>query len=96
MINCLPITTGNQNIEYYKTLTNNDYAAKTIRLFYDEVVYPDNTLLCKTQYYFSFGTDFKQQLRNHLFAVLGVKTTYSTTFKSDDRYHLSLHLQLNY
>lgn len=86
----------NQNIEYYKTLTNNDYAAKTIRLFYDEVVYPDNTLLCKTQYHFSFGTDFKQQLRNHLFAVLGVKTTYSTTFKSDDRYHLSLHLQLNY
>ncbi|CEN45078.1 DUF6850 family outer membrane beta-barrel protein [Capnocytophaga canis] len=88
----------NNNIGHYKNIADTDYAGKHIRLFYDEVVYPDFNYFDKNRYEIHFGTDFKKTLDDRRFILLGVSTIYKTTFmkQKENRYHLSLNLTLHY
>ena len=86
------------NTNYYKDILDTDYASKHIRLFYDEVVYPDYHYFGKNRYEFHFGAALKKPLKDNRFVLIGVSTTYKTTFEAqkDNRYHLFLKLAAHY
>ena len=88
----------NNNTNYHKDILDTDYASKHIRLFYDEVVYPDYHHFGKNRYEFHFGAALKKPLKDNRFVLIGVSTTYKTTFEAqkDNRYHLFLKLAAHY
>lgn len=88
----------NNNINYYKNLIDTDYASKHVRLFYDEVVYPDFRYFGTNSYEFHFGADLKKPLAEQRFVLIGISTAYVTAFREQmgSRYYLSLNLALHY
>ncbi|MDO4228361.1 MAG: hypothetical protein Q4C98_00975 [Capnocytophaga sp.] len=91
-------TLVNNNLDYYKNISETDYASKHIRLFYEEVVYPDFNYFDRNRYEIHFGADFKKPLHEHRFLLVGFSTAYKTTFmaQKENRYHLFLTLTLHY
>lgn len=86
----------NQNTILSRTITDNDYASKTLKLFYEEVILHDHILMGKTQYDFQFGAGFKKVLSQALTINFGVSSQYRTTFAGNDRYGVSLNISIYY
>ncbi|MDO4880013.1 MAG: hypothetical protein Q3983_01920 [Capnocytophaga sp.] len=86
----------NQNIDYYKTIQDTDFAAKTLKLFYDEVVYPDYEYFNTNKYVLKLSGDIKYPISPNKTLLTGIASTYKSSLKGNDRYFLSLHFTLNY
>lgn len=88
----------NNNLDYHKTISETDYTAKTIRLFYDEVVYPDFHYFNKNLYEINLGADLKFPLQKNREILIGLSSTYRTTLQKTDknRYFLSAHVTLKH
>lgn len=88
----------NNNLDYHKTIEETDYAAKTIRLFYDEVVYRDFHYFNRNHYEINLGTDFKFPLQKNRDILVGLSSTYKTTLQksNENRYFLSAHITLKH
>ncbi|ATA86415.1 hypothetical protein CGC50_04100 [Capnocytophaga gingivalis] len=84
----------NQNTDYHKPYSESDYAARTLRLFYEEVVYPDHEFFHTTRYQFSLGTDLKKRLSKQTLLITGIHSTYTTSFKGRDRYGAAISISL--
>ncbi len=84
----------NQNEDYHKPYRPTDYAARTLRLFYQEVVYPDYAYFDKTRYLLDLGVDFKKRLSSGTLLITSIHSTYLTIFKGTDRYGAAISISL--
>ena len=86
----------NQNIDYHKNALQNDFAAHTLKLFYNEVIYNDFQYFNTNKYILKLGGDIKYPISPNKTLFTGISSTYKSSLKGNDRYFLSLHLTLNY
>lgn len=86
----------NDNEISHKIINENDFASKTLQLFYNEVVYPDHNLLNKTKYGFDFGFDFKKSISTEIKIIWNISSKYLSTFKKNNRYFWGTSLTLYY
>ncbi|MFJ1376745.1 hypothetical protein ACILPE_09905 [Capnocytophaga canimorsus] len=86
----------NDNEISHKIINENDFASKTLQLFYNEVVYPDHNLLNKTKYGFDFGFDFKKSISPEIKIIWNISSKYLSTFKKNNRYFWGTSLTLYY
>lgn len=70
----------NQNTDYHKPYSESDYAARTLRLFYEEVVNPDHEFFHTTRYQFSLGADLKKRLSKQTLLITSIKEPLSKLF----------------
>ena len=84
----------NQNEDYLKPYEERDYAARTLRLFYGEVIYPDHKFFLTTRYELSLGTDLKKRLSKQTLLITGIHSTYTTSFKGANRYGVAFSISL--
>ena len=84
----------NQNEDYLKPYEERDYAARTLRLFYGEVIYPDHKFFLTTRYQLSLGTDLKKRLSKQTLLITGIHSTYTTSFKGANRYGVAFSISL--
>lgn len=84
----------NQNEDYYKPYQPTDYAARTLHLLYQEVVYPDYAYFDSSRYLLDLGVDFKKRFSSDTQLITSIHSSYLTTFKGADRYGAAISISL--
>ena len=84
----------NENEDYHKAYNPDDYAARTLRLFYQEVIYPDYAYFDSTRYLLDLGIDFKKRLSKGTQLITSLHSTYHTAFKGAERYGATISISL--